>query len=445
MSQVASTSWTRAPGVRAFLVICLGQTVSIFGSGLTSFALGVWVFQRTGLVTSFALIGFFASLPGLVFSPVAGALVDRWERRRAMILSDSGSAAVTVSLALLLLTDHLELWHIYLGLGIASLFGTFQWPAYAASITLLVPKEHYGRVSGIDQLGQAASQLLAPAAAGFLIAVIAVEGVMLLDMLTYVFAVLTLMAVRIPRPEARSEARGADDELESSLMAEVRAGWRYLVERRGLLYLLFYLAAINLLVGFNTALVTPLVLALGSPATLGVVLSISSLGLLAGSLVMSVWGGPRGRNMDGVLGFGVLYCVGFLAVGSLPSLWLIGAGAFVLMFCVPLINGCSQAIWQRKVAPDLQGRIFSVRRMIAQATVPFAFLVAGPLADLVFEPLLRQPAGLGAGLRSLLGPEPGRGIAVLYLLVGLAALMGVGISSFSPTLRRLEEEIPDHL
>jgi MFS transporter, DHA3 family, macrolide efflux protein len=440
--QIVNNAIARKTGFRTFLIIWGGQVVSVFGSGLTSFALGVWVFELTGRATQFALMGFFSSLPAILLSPLAGVLVDRWDRRWAMLLSDSGSALMTLLLAALLLMDRLQLPYLYIGLAVASLFAAFQWPAWWATTSLLVPKDQLGRASGFDQFGQAASQLLAPAVAGLLVGAIRVEGVMMVDLVTYLVALATLLAVRIPRPAPVAGAAG--DGEAGSLFAQARVGLRFIADRPGLRSLLLYLAMINLLAGFNMALATPLVLSSWSPADLGVVLSVSSAGLLAGSFAMGIHGGPR-RRMSGVLGFGFLYGLGFVLIGFGNSVPAVAAASFLLMFCVPVINGCSQALWQTKVPPGMQGRVFAVRRMIAQGTLPLAFLLAGPLADSVFQPLMAEGGPLAAALGRILGVGPGRGIGLLYVVLGTLALGAGASAALSHRFQHLEDELPDYL
>src|SRR6185295_10144645 len=261
---------------------------------------------------------------------------------------------------------------------------------------------------------------------------------MLIDLMTFLFALATLLSVRVPQPASRSEAGTAGP----SLLEQVKAGWRFLADRPALRGLLLYLAMINLLAGFNIALATPLVLSIASPRELGLVLSISSAGLVAGGLTMSVHGGPA-RRMSGVLGFGLLYGFGFLLIGLGASIPAIAAASFLLMFSVPLINGCSQTIWQNKVPPALQGRVFAVRRMIAQATLPLAFLIAGPLADLVFRPLLVEGGALAGSVGRIVGVGQGRGIGLLYVLLGVFALSVGLVAHLSRRLQRLEDELPD--
>lgn len=440
MSDSLLVSRPVAPPLRTYLMIWAGQVVSTFGSSLTSFALGVWVYERTGLATQFALMGFFSSLPALLFAPLAGALVDRWDRRWTMILSDGGAALVTVVLIALSLGGGLQIEHLYVAMVVASLFISFQWPAYSAVTTLLVSRDQLGRINGLEQFGQAASQLLAPLAAASLLVAVGLPGVMTLDLVTFVLALATLLWVRVPRPPRLSHPDGAGAS-EAALRDQVRMGWRFLAARPGLRGLLLYFAMINLLAGFNMALLTPLVLSNASPAGLGLVLSISSAGLLAGGLAMSLHGGPVNR-MRAVLGFGLLYGLSFMLIGLNAAVPAIAAASFLLMFSVPLINGCSQVIWQNKVPPHLQGRVFAVRRMIAQATVPLAFLLAGPLADKIFRPLLLEGGTLAGSVGRVLGVGPGRGIGLLYILLGICS-MGAGVAAyFSRRLRGLEDDLP---
>lgn len=423
---------------RSFVLIWFGQLISLTGSGLTGFALGVWVFQRTGSVTLFALISLFTTLPGIVFSPVAGALVDRWDRRQAMILSDAGAALCTLSLALLLLANRLEVWHIYIGMGISSAFSAFQWPAYSAATTLLVPKEHLARASGMVQMSRAVAQIASPALAGALMGVIGVGGVMLLDFAAFVFAVCTLLLARVPRPETTPEGKAG----QGSLLREAAYGWTYIRTRPGLLGLLLFFAASNFATGIVQVLFTPLVLGFATTAVLGLLLSIGGTGLLAGGLTMSVWGGPR-RRVYGILGSHLVMGVTLFALGVPPRAWLIGACAFLALFTVPISNGCSQAIWQSKTAPDVQGRVFAVRRMIAWASLPLAHILAGPLADRVFEPLMAEGGPLASTVGQMLGVGPGRGIGLLFMILGFMILLVTLLAGLYPRLRQVESELPD--
>lgn len=422
-------------GIRVFLAIWLGQVVSMFGSGLTGFALGVWVYQSTGSVTRFALIAFSSSLPTLLLSPVAGALVDRWDRRWALILSDAGAGLGTLAIAALLWTDRLEVWHLYGILALSSICTAFQWPAFSASLTMLVPRRHLGRAAGLSQMTQVAG-LLAPLAAGALLARIGLRGILLVDAATFLFALVVLLLVRIPRPEG-SAARAAE-----SISQAVAYGLRYLRERPGLMALLLVFAGTNFTVGMVQALLTPLVLSFASAAELGRVMTLAGTGMLLGSIVMSLWGGPERRVLGILLSMllqGILLALG----GWRESLPLITVAAFAFLFLNPVVNTCSQAIWQSKVAPDVQGRVFAIRRMVALGSLPLAYALAGPLADGVFEPWLAPGGALAGTVGAVVGVGEGRGIAFLFLLLGVATILGLVAAWSYPPLRRVDEILPD--
>jgi DHA3 family macrolide efflux protein-like MFS transporter len=425
-------------GMTTFAVIWAGQVISALGSYLTGFALGVWIYQQTGSATLFALISLATTVPAILLSPFAGALVDRWDRRWAMIVSDGGAAAATLVLALLIWRGRLELWHIYVLMTVISSFSSLSWPAFTAAITMLVPSRHLGRASGMTQMGDAGAQILSPLIAGELLVSIGRQGVVLTDFVSYLFAIVALLVVRIPRPAATTEKARE----RSSLLSEARLGWTFIRQRPGLLSLLLLLAITNTGSGLIQVLLAPMVLSFASPDLLGRVLTTAGFGVLAGGLLMSVWGGPR-RRVAGILGFLLLQGL-ILPIGGLrASILLIATGAFVYMFAIPIINGASQALWQVKVAPDVQGRVFAMRRMVALSTLPLAYLIAGPLADHVFEPLLAKGGPLAGSVGQIIGVGKGRGIALMLMVIGALTVLAVAIASRLPRLMRLESELPD--
>ena len=425
-------------GMTIFLIIWLGQFVSLMGSGLTNFALGVWVFERTGSITQFALIGLFTVLPRIILSPLIGPLVDRWDRRWAMISGDIGAGFSTFVIVLLLMVNRLEIWHIYLVAGISSAFGTVQWPAFMATTTLLVSKKNLGRANGMVQFGQAASEILAPALAGTLLLTIQLQGVILIDFATFLFAVISLMLVRLPKPTTPISEKFE----KSSWWREISYGWEYITARPGLFGLLMFLAAVNFLWGMVGALITPMILSFTSSDILGLIIAVAGGGMLTGSLVMGIWGGPQ-RRIYGVLNFELLSGVCFLLMGLRPSFWPVAVGAFGAHFTIAIVYGSNQAIWQSKVAPDVQGRVFATQQMMARAATPLAYLLAGPLAERFFEPLLATDGLLSGSVGQLIGLGAGRGIALLFIVMGVLK-MTVSLAGYlNPRIRHVEEELPD--
>jgi DHA3 family macrolide efflux protein-like MFS transporter len=424
--------------VRVFGFIWFGQLVSLIGSGITSFALGIWVYEHTGSVTQYALVLLATALPNIVVSPFAGALVDRWDRRQTMIFSDLGAALSTLAIVLLLSVGHLEVWHIYLATAVNSAFSAFQWPAYIAAISLLVPKQHLGRAGGMVQLGQAASQVVSPMLGGALLALVQVWGVLLIDVATFLFALFTLFMVSIPGPHAAPEG----EERASSLLREIAYGWSYITARPGLLGLLIFFATSHFLGSIVETLSVPLLLSLTTSTVLGTVLSVGGSGMLVGGLVMGIWGGPK-RRVNGVLAFELLGGLFVLVAGLWTSVPLFTIVAFVFFFRLPIVHGCRQAIWQSKVVPDAQGRTFAVQRMASWSSRLLAYLVAGPLADGVFEPLLAANGPLAGSVGRIVGVGPGRGIGLLFVVTGALVMLASIVGYLYPRLRLVEDELPD--
>jgi DHA3 family macrolide efflux protein-like MFS transporter len=425
-------------GQTTFNIVWLGQFVSVIGSGLTSFALGVWIFELTGSVTQFALIGLFAVLPRVVLSPLAGSIVDRWDRRRAMIMGDAGAGFSTLFLVLLLFANRLEIWHIYLIVGVSAAFSTVQWPAFAAATTLLVPKKNYGRANGMIQLGKAAAEILAPTMAGFLVLTIQLDGVILIDFATFIVAIITLLSVRFPQHQRTITGKSEN----FSLKQDITFGWKYISTRPGLLGLLVFFAAINFLWGMVGALITPMILGFTTSDMLGLIISIAGVGMLVGSLVMSIWGGLQ-RRINNVLYFEFLSGICYLLMGLRPSFWLIAIGAFGAHVTIAIVYGSTQAIWQSKVAPDIQGRVFATQQMIAKAVSPLAYLLAGPLADNLFEPLLATTGLLTENIGQIIGFGSGRGIGLLFIMMGMLKMAVTVVGYAHPRIRFVEDELPD--
>jgi len=442
VNQTAATPEVSQPaqGMRTFFTIWGGQLVSLVGSQLTGFALGVWVYDLTRSVSMLALVQVATQAPYILLSPVAGVLADRWNRRTAMIVSDLGAGLVVLAAGLLYLAGLLRPW---MAIPIVLLLGTFvslMWPAFTAAVTLLVPKKHYGRANGFVQLGEALPQIAGPALAGALYVSIKLGNMALIDFATYAFAVVLMLAfVRIPNPPRSQEGQKA----RGSFLQEMRFGWDYITARRGLLSLLIFFLVSNLLSGIMSPLIVPLILDNWDASTLGFLSTLMGVGMLLGTLVMSAWGGGK-RKIFTLLGSSVFMGVFLTLVGLRVSLPLIAVCGFSLMFFGPFTNACSQAIWQAKVAPDLQGRVFAFRRTIAWSAGLVSPLLAAPLVDYIFKPAMMAGGSLAPWLGPIFGVGAGRGVGVLISLVGLLSLAVPVIAWLIPAIRRVELDLPDH-
>jgi len=418
-----------------FTLVAAGQIVSFTGSAMTSFALGTWVYQRTLSTTLFGLILLFALLPSLIIAPLTGVLVDRRDRRMVMILSDAGSGLCTTTMLLLLQAGRLEVWHIFLAMGLSSVFHGFRVPAYNASVSVLVPQEQLGRANGIMQFGETSRYLFAPILAGSLMGIIGVTGVMLVDLATFLFAILTCLVVRFPRPKPSAIGQTA----QGSLLHEALFGWRFIVTRAGLWGLMVMFALSNYATLLVDTVLPPMLLNRASPQVVGSVLTSGGAGMLLGSIVMGVWGGPK-RRIHGVLGFLFLIGLFIVLMGLLQSVPLIAVATLGYYFPFPLMNACDQAIWQSRVPADVQGRVFSIKRMIALSMIPLAYVTAGPLADGVFEPLITPDGPLSGLLGPIIGVGRGRGMGLLISLMGVAVILVMLGAALNPHVRKVEDE-----
>jgi MFS family permease len=424
--------------MRKFVIIWIGQLISTIGSGLTGFALSVWIYQATGQAAPFVYTAFFNSLPVVLFSLFAGALVDRLNRRWVMILTDVGAALTTLGIFLLYTSGNLEVWHIYGSSFFASLFATFQLPAFNASITLLVPKEHLTRANGMVQTGASLEGLLAPLLASLLVGLIGVGGMFLIDFVTFFAAVGTLLLVSIPQPEASEEKKA------QKIPQDIQQGWNFLSARLGLVALAGYIGIVNILSTSVLALTTPLILSFSNERILGLAQMISSLGLLLGGVLISSWGGTK-RKMTGIY-LGVLIGGLGLMFGGLRSVfWWIALGIFFFLFPIPTVNAQLRSIIQVKSPPDLQGRVFSVVFMIARLGPPIGYLVSAPLAAQIFEPGMMPGGFLTSLFGPLFGVGAGRGIGVMMSLAGLGFWLTTALMYAYPRLRLVEDELPDVL
>lgn len=434
---------SRPSGMRGFTVIWFGQLISMLGTGMTNFALSFYIFQKTGQATALTIAIFCFVAPSIILSPLAGALVDRWNRKLVIILTDLAAGIVTLGWLLILATaGDLQLWQIYLGNIITGAFNSLQFPAFSAAVSLMIPKAQFSRAAGMLDFAGAASNILAPAFAGALIGAIGLVGIMLIDVVTFVVAILSVIVVHMPQPEPEPVPAGGK---RPSLWQDSIYGFRYIKERPSLLGLQFAFTALNFISAFGAVIATPMILARtdNNAASLATVQSIAAFGGVAGGLIMSTWGGPKRKVKGVLLGMSGESILGPVVIGLSRAVPGWAVGSFMSQLFIPIINGSNQAIWQSKVPPAVQGRVFATRRMIAQISFPVAILFAGPLADRIFEPAMSSDGALAAVFGPLVGTGAGAGMSLMVLLSGLLGI-AVGLIGYSiPAVRNVEDILPD--
>jgi MFS family permease len=424
----------------AFTVLWIGQVLSTLGTRMTNFALSIWIWQATGRASDLALMTFCAFAATVVFSPIAGSLIDRWSRRLTILLSDAGSAVASALLLGLYLAGSVSVWHLYVVNLLTGAFLAFQLPAYSATISLMMEKEHYPRANAMLSLARSVPAIFAPACAAAVLAATSIEAVLLVDIVSYLVAVGTVFLVAIPpRPVAAHQET-------PNMWRDSVFGFTYILRRPGLLGLQGILFAISLFAAMGWVVLTPMVMArTGNAETqVGIVLSVGALGGVLGGTLLGVLK-PTRQKMVRLLAATLVFSVlGRVLLGIGDSLLVWSVAWFCAWLCVPFIDGYGQAIWQEKVSPEVQGRVFAARQLIENLSVPLALGVAGPLADFYLEPGMRPDGPLARVFGGWVGTGPGAGMALLCVLTGLLGILVTAIGVASRTVRLVESRIPDH-
>lgn len=431
----------RPSGMFGFTVVWIGQIVSVLSTNMTAFALTIWVFEKTGSATALGLMQVFFITPYLLITPFAGVMVDRHNRKVMMMVSDLVAGLATISILILQATGSLQVWQLYAAAIFQGLGNAFQWPAYSATISVMVSKEQYGRANGMMSLIDSGPGVLAPLMAGALLPILGLTGILSLDVATFIFAIGILFFVHIPQPPRTREGAQA----RGNMLREAAFGFKYIFARPSLLGLQLIFFFGNLCMGIAYTVLVPMILlrTANNTVSLGLVQSTGAAGGVVGGIAMSIWGGFK-RRVHGVLAGWMIASFFFSLLGM--SIWLplwIGAMALSSLFN-PLINGSNQAIWQSKVSPDMQGRVFSARTLIAWLPNPISPLIAGLLADYVLEPAMSTPGGLSLSLGGLIPPGPGAGMGLLILLGSLGGFLAGLTGYFVSSIRDAEDILPDH-
>jgi predicted MFS family arabinose efflux permease len=428
-------------GMRVFFVVWFGQLISTVGTRMSRFALMVWTWEITHEATPLTLIGVFSTLPAIPISIFAGALVDRLDRKRVMMWGDLTAGLSTVAIFLLYVSGDLQIWHLYVAAAVAGIAGTFQHLAYSTSITAMIPKAQYARASGMISLSEYTSVVAAPLLAGFLIGTIGLAGILLIDVVTFLFAISVLLVVHIPRPVSSGHAEVTD-----SFWKDAFFGFRYLFQRPSLIGLLIVFAAFILAESLGYPLVAPMILARtgDNSSILGIVQAVMGLGGIIGGIILVAWGGPKRRVHGLFLGLLLTGLLGdtLMGLGQTLTIWLIAG--FCLEVFIPMMIGSDQAIWRAKVPPDIQGRVFAARDLIFNIVEPLGVVIGGLLVDKLLEPAMMPDGSLAPLFGGLVGTGPGAGMGLLIFICGiLSALAGVSGYLFR-SARNVENLLPDH-
>lgn len=434
------TSDIQKTNLRTFLIIWCSQVASILGSEMTNFAVTIWAWNITGKATSLSLIIFFTQISTLIAALFAGILADRCDRKLLMILGDAAAGISTIAIFILLTTNRLEIWHLYITAAFSGLFGYFQQLAYLASISTLVAKQHYTRAAAMcNYVGQFGSNIIAPGLAGALYYVIGLQGILTIDIATFAIAICTIYFVQIPRHVPNREIES------QKFWQNLSFGWRYILKNPSLRSLLIFLFIFNFIDYAITGIHASVILARShnNTAVFASVQSAIGLGGLIGAVSLSVWGGFK-RHIHGMLLGTVLSygCMVVFGLGNLPITWML-AGFFTAVFWSS-IGSSEQAIWLSKVSPEVQGRVFANRYLLTQLAAPLGLAIAGPLADRVFQPAMLPEGMLANTFGGLFGNDYSSGITLQYTLFAFCGVL-LGLTGYTwGKLRNIELVIPDY-
>ena len=411
--------------MKTFMVIWFGQFISMLGSALSAFGLGIWIFQKTGSAASFAMSAVCTVLPALLFAPFAGSIADRKKRKAIILLTDSIDAFLKILIVTLLIFNKLELWMVYPLVFISGTLGTFQNPAFGATIPMLVPTDKLTRANGLLQFSSAIQNLLAPVIAGFLYPLIELKGLFIIDFVSFFFALASIASIKIPQPLIEK----TKDSLVLAALKDLKYAWKYLIQKEGLMQLIVFFAFLNFIANLSMILLGPLMMSVYNSQAYGNVQAGIGLAMLLGGLCSSLI--PDTKNkIKRILLILSLCSIGPIISGTTLNRIIITGGFFIFMFPVPYVNTLLMSIFQIKIERNVLGRVGALMTAILAAITPIAYLCAGPLADYVFEPLMN---------------EKGRGIGLIFIISGILLIISCLLMRLNKTVTSIEKRLPDYV
>lgn len=421
-----------------FYVLVATQTLSLIGSRMTSIGVGFWVFAETGKTAPLLLASFFNELPGMLAGSLAGVLVDRWDRRWVMILSDIGQAVGSVLLMTSFLSGQFEVWHLYAVTFLQGAFSMFQSPAERAATTMLVPDEHRERANAIKETSFPLAGILAPVFTGLLYAGIGIAGIIFIDLVTFLVAVIFLLLIHIPHPEPTEEGFST----QGGFWREAHGTIRFLTKRRALFAFMLFTAFITFMLNGPLDLTLPyLILLTNSEKVAGSIIGVTSLGAFTGAALIAVWGGTRPRIKMIFIGLMITGAM-FLLFGILRTPIPMGITLFFLFLNLPMMQTMYISILQAKSPPDLQGRVFALNDQLGFLGSTTSFALTAYLVDHVVNPLVGTKAW--EFIQPIVGNGPGAGIGLVEIVTGVIILAATLVMFASMQIRDLEANLPDY-
>lgn len=394
-----------------FLLIWFGQFISVMGTGLSLFALGVYTYRQTNTATSYVFVLMCVFLPPFLLKPYGGVLADRYDRRLMMILGDLGATIGLLYIFFFMWKGNIQLWQIYLGISFSSIFSAFQEPAYKALVTDLLPKEQYAKASGLMQLATSSQYLISPFLAGLLLTLIKIEYIFLIDTSTLIISSTIVILIR------KILGKAATTTKKQNFISEFKEGFRAFTENKGVVNLVLTIMIVLFFVGLLQSLMIPMLLNIAVTRDVGIAQSVSASGMIIGSLFMGLFGRKSDNRM---MLSSSLFLAGlfFANMGVSKSIIYITSAGFLFFATLPFVNTSIEVMIRNNIDNSKQGRVWSIISMVTYLGSILAFGVAGFLADKIFNPLLEINGLLADSVGKFIGVGSARGIALMLVISG---------------------------
>lgn len=419
-------------------ILIISQGLSLIGSRMSAIAIGIWLYKTKGSATYLLLIPFFNEIAAIIFGGIAGAAADKWKRKHAMILGDLGQAMGTLILFLSIATNSFQVPLLYVVVAVQGVFSLFESIAADAATTMLVTEEHREKANAMKEMAFPLAGVAAPVFSGVLYGTIGIKGILIIDLATFIIAVIVLFAISIPDPEKDKNRC----EIRDSFLKESLIGFEYLIKHAELLKLTLYITFTNFMLNGPLELVIPYITKItGSEFLVSVMLGLMSFGAFTGAAIIAVWGGTRPRIHTLLIGM-ILNGIMFILFGIARMPLILGASIFIFMIPLPASNALFKSIIQVKTPPQIQGRVFAAISQLSYIVVPVSFLLTGYLVDNLLEPLARS-----TGWRNfvqIFGAGEGAGMGLLLTLTGAVILIVTIFVYTLPSIRKLEARLPDY-
>jgi MFS family permease len=424
---------SRNKAMKKFKILVAGQLISSIGSGLTDFGLAIYVLALTGSVTATSIVMICSFLPSILLAPVGGVLADRYDRRVMMTLGELFSGLSLVICLVGLMSANPSIVLICIGVGVSSIFKALMEPAFKATITDLLSEEDFAKAGGMVQIANSAKLIISPAIAGLLLQITTVNTLIIIDILTFFTTVFIIVAVKKGMVTKRREGANL------SFRSEMKEGITAIRGKSGIVVMIVIMTIAVFCLGFVQILSKPLILAFAGEAKLGILATVSAMGMMVGSIVISSM--KNAKSYLRMLSVGLFGCgIFFALMGVKENLFLIATFGFMMFVFMPAIQIGAEVLIRKNLANEVQGRAFGLISFITQMGYIFAYILSGALADYVFEPFMYGNSLSATKIGEVIGAGAGRGIALLILIAGMAlAIVGIVVSRLK-SVKMLEEE-----